>query len=896
MKKNSLWIFGLAVVCSVALAAGVKLEDEIRLKLGLKVGSQTALSSSAIFEVVSTSKGSRPVPVMTSTQRGSISSPGAGLQVYNSTSGTLNVHNGSTWNEILDGTTVQTATNKSLSGSANTFTNIPLTTAVTGVLPIANGGTNSSAVLSNNRVMKSSGGAVIEAAAITAARALISDANGIPTQSTVTSTELANVSGTTSSLCGISQSCTQTSKTFTSPVINGANITMGTASNSNRLGLATNTTTNLAGLSNTAGDFAYDTTQNKPVFNNGAGWNVVGSGSGGGTNFITNPDAEAGTTGWGVYGVAGQNPPADGSTTVGSVHITWTTTTSTPLTGTSSFLFTKDAVNRQGEGASYAFSIDNASQAKVMSVEFDYVVASGTFVAGSSGVDSDLEVWIYDVTNARLIQPTTYKLFSSTTSPPSHFTANFQTASNSTSYRLIFHTATTSASAYTVKFDSITVSPSKYVYGTPITDWQQYTLVIGATTTPPTKATVTTDNVAYWRRVGGDMEITYHYAHSSATGTAAGSGTYLFPIPTGYTIDTTRMSSSTGGIVVAGPAAINAPTPANAGGWVSPVSTTQFAMIVGDETTGPTSIGSASNPITGASIDYSFRAQVPILGWSSTVQMSDSAPQANVNFYGTQSSQAVTASVTDIAFTSVKDSLGGWSTNIYTAKTPGDYHVDASWSTSAAGTAAIYKNGSLVTLGATNTTGSAFTSVSFTLVGMSVGDTISLRSSTSATLTSGALSIARIGGNQTIGATEFVGARYTNTAGTSIANSGDIAVPFATKDYDSHSFCDGVNTCTVPMSGKFQVDCTVNFASSAYAASNTIYVVIYKNGSAIKYGPVQIIGGTPTALTGASVHATLNLIATDAIVCRTANARTAGATLLSTVAGINSFEISRVGL
>lgn len=65
---------------------------------------------------------------------------------------------------------------------------------------IANGGTNSTAALANNRVMKSAGGAIVEAAAITAARALISDANGIPTQSVTTATELGYVSGVTSSI------------------------------------------------------------------------------------------------------------------------------------------------------------------------------------------------------------------------------------------------------------------------------------------------------------------------------------------------------------------------------------------------------------------------------------------------------------------------------------------------------------------------------------------------------------------------------------------------------------------------------------------------------------------------------------------------------------------------
>lgn len=77
---------------------------------------------------------------------------------------------------------------------------VNLTSEVTGVLPVANGGTNSSTALNNNRVMRSSGGAVVEAAAITASRALISDANGIPTHATTTSTEIGYVNGVTSAI------------------------------------------------------------------------------------------------------------------------------------------------------------------------------------------------------------------------------------------------------------------------------------------------------------------------------------------------------------------------------------------------------------------------------------------------------------------------------------------------------------------------------------------------------------------------------------------------------------------------------------------------------------------------------------------------------------------------
>ena len=48
--------------------------------------------------------------------------------------------------------------------------------------------------------MQSSGGAVVEAAAITASRALASDANGIPVASSTTATELGYVSGVTSAI------------------------------------------------------------------------------------------------------------------------------------------------------------------------------------------------------------------------------------------------------------------------------------------------------------------------------------------------------------------------------------------------------------------------------------------------------------------------------------------------------------------------------------------------------------------------------------------------------------------------------------------------------------------------------------------------------------------------
>jgi hypothetical protein len=71
---------------------------------------------------------------------------------------------------------------------------VNLATQVTGVLPVANGGTNSSTALANNRVMISSAGKIIENAALAVSSPVRSDVNGLPTTgSTSLTTEVTGV-------------------------------------------------------------------------------------------------------------------------------------------------------------------------------------------------------------------------------------------------------------------------------------------------------------------------------------------------------------------------------------------------------------------------------------------------------------------------------------------------------------------------------------------------------------------------------------------------------------------------------------------------------------------------------------------------------------------------------
>lgn len=83
-------------------------------------------------------------------------------------------------------------------GSGSLGSDVDLASSeVTGVLPVANGGTNSSTSLNSNRFVVTSSGKIQEASAVTASRALVSDSNGLPTAATTTTTELNLLSGST---------------------------------------------------------------------------------------------------------------------------------------------------------------------------------------------------------------------------------------------------------------------------------------------------------------------------------------------------------------------------------------------------------------------------------------------------------------------------------------------------------------------------------------------------------------------------------------------------------------------------------------------------------------------------------------------------------------------------
>ena len=145
--------------------------------------------------------------------------------------------------------------------------------------------------------------------------------------------------------------------------------------------------------------------------------------------------------------------------------------------------------------------------------------------------------------------------------------------------------------------------------------WANSTLVIGAVTTPPTTGATVTDNQARWRRVGTDLIYRYDYRQTSA-GTA-GSGEYLFPVPTGLTIDTGQFTTNFGLNIlgVVGSCEVFTTTNSTLLGTVEVKDSTNLLMTVNHDTYPTRIVASGNNGLNETEVRYSFIATVPITGW-----------------------------------------------------------------------------------------------------------------------------------------------------------------------------------------------------------------------------------------------------------------------------------------
>ena len=676
-----------------------------------------------------------------------------------------------------------------------------------------------------------------------------------------------------------------TSPTIGTPAINSPNLNGGTASNTVRVLLPTETTTNLDALTDTAGLLAYDSTQSKPVFNTGSGWTVIGSGSGGALNyFSSNPDFEANATGYTAYDDGASATPVDG--TAGAPASSIARSTTTPLRGTGDLNWVHTAADNQGEGFSFLITLDNADLAKMLYGSFDYEVVSGTYATG------DATMYIYDVTNAVVIQPAGYQIQNVVGKAKHIF--NFQTDSVSTSYRICWHIATTTATAWTMAIDNVQLGPAQISYAAPITDPIAYTPTIVAL------GTVTNVNVKYWR-IGNRL----HVKGSLTSGTPTGS-TFTMSLPSGLAID---YSTATG---------LRTDLNLNGVGWAQRVDTATAPWADGSagllfadgSTTGTLFVSTTAaasdtsyNKRTGSgwlaagdSIDFMF--EVPISGWSSGFQ-----------FLGQDAdTRVVAARYTATGTTSIADNTIGvlmdfatkthdthnatvvgasWK---FTAPISGYYFVgvNLNWSATIAWTqderaqVDLYKNGSsLCVLSTLNIPVTFSVSADFNMQGQTVvhlnaGDylQISPYQNTGGALNIGGdgtqsyIDIYRLSGPNAVAASESVVEIYESNAAQSIANNTNTILNFEDKVKSSHG---AVTTgaswkFTAPIAGDYDINAIAAFGSmTTFASAELIVMGIYKNGGGILEDYVTF-GYTGAADTFSfSISGTIPLLAGDYI-------------------------------
>jgi hypothetical protein len=672
----------------------------------------------------------------------------------------------------------------------------------------------------------------------------------------------------------------------------------GTASASDKVKLSSNTTSNLDGLAREAASIYYDTDKKVPVFDDGSSILEFGGDGAGRINYLTgdNFDFETGTGDWARYNDGAVADPVDGTGGSPSGNLTISQETTDPLRGSGSFKISKNANSTQGEGVSVDLTIDKADIGKVLEVSFDALTTANY-------ADDDVTVWIYDKDNSTLIQPVPYELKAGTIQ--GKFKAQFQATYNSTTanandYRLIFHVASTNATAYDITVDNVIVGPTQYNFGVPSTEWQSYT---------PTGTFTNTTYTGYWRRLGDSLELQLLCV---CTGTP-GAATFEISLPSGLSIDTSKIvSSSEDGRQNLGFAmTIDATAAASNQVGNACYDSSGTALRVAMERAG--GFLTNTNPFTFAVNDeVKILAKVPIAGWSTNTQFSDDADTRVIAAqYEEASGQTITNGSTDIIqFDDLVDDThssvttgAAWK---FTAPSSGRYRVSAmilgsnaagGWDEGDILILYLYKNGVVFkALDYEEADASPASSTAQSLQGslyinLDAGDYIDVRLNngtgvnwvTDTNANWNYISIDKILGPSAIAANELISARYDTDAGQSIDSGSSEIVNFdsTTFGWDSHS---SVTTgaswkFTAPSAGKYNISSSIAYNAQSWTAGNILSLRIHKNGTYIAKIDEKEIEANGTYVIGLSGSTLVDMVQGDYIDVRAYQDSGSGKTL-----------------
>jgi hypothetical protein len=510
-------------------------------------------------------------------------------------------------------------------------------------------------------------------------------------------------------------------------------------------------------------------------------WQTLGGSGQGGINYLEgdNTDFENGVGDWTEYADAAGTEPVDGTGGSATNH-SFAQTGSTPLRGTASGLMTyATASSAQGEGVSCAFTIDEADKTQKLTISFDYDGSNSNYN------DGDIRVFVYDVTNSNLIRVNGEDVKAG---KGTHY-AQFQTAPDSTSYRLIIHIATSAVGLTQFKFDNVSVGPSSASVGS-----NQEVVVRGAgnggesitanvTDIPFTEVEDTTSS---WDGDSFTTPETGYYIISGnirATASISSSNVQLYvDRGSGAALEKTI-------------------------GYSDGVQYTVFSGNVYLEKGDVATIRSSDN-ITLQNSTTVHTIHIQKVGTSSEAATVGGRRDVVAEGAG-NGGGAITANVTDIDFTETRDTSDSFDGTIFTAPESGDYDFNGFIRFTAGVSAAIYNYIDGVQDKRVGTAGASSSSHEINgSVYLEKGQQLSFRSNVGATLnnvtTDHHIHIQKLNSGKTALETETVAARYTSDSGQTVTAGSPII--YEDIDYDTHNAYNiSTGVYTVPVSGKYLV-------------------------------------------------------------------------------------------
>jgi hypothetical protein len=545
----------------------------------------------------------------------------------------------------------------------------------------------------------------------------------------------------------------------------------------------------------------------------------------------------------------------------------------------------------QGEQYAIPFSILPNQKYKINRVQFDYSTSSGY-------VDGDMRVYIYDDTNGVYLSELSQRDLLA--NEHGTYSCDFQTA-DGTDYYIVLHCAVSTTVAWTMRIGNFYIGRKPIIKGAIVTDWKASSL---------TTAITNTNIVAsYERRVGSDLEIA---AQIQMTGTPA--GTWTVTLPSGYTIDSTKVPAASTSLIGEGIVLIGSTRYLAALRYST---STTLALLAGSSTAGQYATMSPTVPGTFAASDYIWlKFRVPITGWASNVVLSEDTGNRDISFMATgATSTSLSTSGTTIPFDNViHDTTSSYNpaTGIFTAPESGKYTftwrattASVSMSTTQDFASEGAQGGSASTVFKGNSDFGAGVSRVFTSSGsaasvdMKKGDTFRINGIPDVTVNCGTSDLTnhfsgfKIQTPQTIGQSEVVSAEYSSTAsGLALGGAGQV-VPFATKKHDTHNaYNTSTGVYTIPVSGKYFIGARINTASFTPSAdTNSLVIRIRINGSDYITGATRLATTSNTNFQS-SVFDVIDLqrgntvdiygLATDTV-------------NLTTTEALNRFSIAKIG-